>query len=121
VAFSGGQQWHDHELLWTRLDQIKARTPEMILATTAQNKGCDAIASAWAASRKVKVVQFRLGRAQGNRAAFVRNDRIVALKPVECVVCEGSGIQSSLAQKLRAAGVPLHIFRLAQQAQLNRA
>ena len=121
VAFSGGQQWHDHELLWSRLDQIKARIPEMILATTAQNKGCDAIAAAWAASRKVKVVQFRLDRSQGNRAAFVRNDRIAALKPVEGVVCEGSGIQSSLAQKLRAAGVPLHIFRSAQQAQLKRA
>ena len=48
-------------------------------------------------------------------AAFVRNDRIVNLKPVEAIVCEGSGIQSNFAQKLRAAGVPLHIFRRAQQ------
>jgi hypothetical protein len=69
----------------------------------------------------VKVVQFRLDRAQGNRAAFVRNDRIVALKPVEAIVCEGSGVQANLAQKLRSAGVPLHIFRLAQQAELKRA
>ena len=117
VAFSGGQQWHDHQLLWDRLDQIKTRIPEMVLATTAQNKGCDAIATAWAASRGVKVVQFRLDRSQGNRAAFVRNDRIVNLGPVEAVVCQGSGIQLNFVQKLREAGVPLHIFRLTDQRE----
>ncbi len=116
VAFSGGQQWHDHAQLWARLDAIKARVPEMVLATTAQSKGCDAIAAAWAAARGVRIVQFRLDRSQGNRAAFVRNDRIVALKPVEAIVCEGSGVQSNLAQKLRQVGVPLHVFRLAGQA-----
>lgn len=121
VAFSGGQQWHDHKLLWERLDQIKARIPEMVLATTAQNKGCDAIATAWAASRDVKVVQFRLDRSQGNRAAFVRNDRIVNLQPVEAIVCQGSGIQSNFAQKLREAGIPLHIFRLTDQREVAAA
>ena len=115
VAFSGGQVWEDGDLLWKGLDSIKARIPEMILATTAQAKGCDAVAHAWAASRGVKVIQFRLDRIQGNRAAFVRNDRILNLKPVEAVICEGSGIQQNLAQKLRQAGVPLHIVRLTQQ------
>lgn len=115
VAFSGGQVWEDVDLLWDGLDSIKARIPEMILATTAQAKGCDAVAHAWAASRGVKVIQFRLDKSQGNRAAFVRNDRILGLKPVEAVVCEGSGIQQNLAQKLRQAGVPLHIVRLTHQ------
>lgn len=115
VAFSGGQVWEDVDLLWDGLDSIKARIPEMILATTAQAKGCDAVAHAWAASRGVKVIQFRLDKSQGNRAAFVRNDRIMGLKPVEAVVCEGSGIQQNLAQKLRQAGVPLHIVRLTHQ------
>src|SRR3546814_2929581 len=49
VIFSGGQQWEDHALLTERLDQIKARIPAMVLATTAQSKGCAAIAAAWAA------------------------------------------------------------------------
>lgn len=115
VAFSGGQQWEDADLLWDGLDTIKARIPEMILATTAQAKGCDAVAQAWAASRGVKVIQFRLDRSQGNRAAFVRNDRILGLKPVEAVICEGSGIQMNLAQKLRQAGVPLHVVKLSHQ------
>jgi hypothetical protein len=120
VAFSGGQEWEDADLLFDGLDSIKARIPEMVLATTAQSKGCDAVAHAWAASRGVKVIQFRLDRSLGNRGAFVRNDRIVALKPVEAVVCEGSGIQANLAQKLRKEGVPLHIVRRSEQTLLAR-
>jgi hypothetical protein len=115
VAFSGGQQWEDIDILWNGLDSIKTRVPEMILATTAQSKGCDAIAQAWAASRGVKVIQFRLDRRLGAKAAFVRNDRMLALKPIEAVICEGSGIQANLAQKLRQAGVPLHVVKLDQQ------
>lgn len=121
VVFSGGQVWEDHDMLYRGLDRIKARIPEMILATTAQSKGCDAIAHAWAAARGVKVVQFRLDRSLGNRGAWVRNDRMLALKPVEAVICEGSGIQMNLAQKLRKAGVPLHIVNAAQQATAKRA
>lgn len=121
VAFSGGSEWHDHELLWERLDQIVKRIPNMILTTTAQEKGCDLIACTWAASRGVKVIKFKLDRSQGNRAAFVRNDRIIGLRPVEAVVCEGSGVQSNFAQKLRAAGVPLHIFRRSDQRQMDFA
>lgn len=121
VVFSGGQVWEDHDMLYRGLDRIKARIPEMILATTAQSKGCDAIAHAWAAARGVKVIQFRLDRSLGNRGAWVRNDRMLALKPVEAVICEGSGIQMNLAQKLRKAGVPLHIVNAAQQAQPKRA
>lgn len=121
VAFSGGSEWHDHELLWDRLDQIAKRIPNMILTTTAQEKGCDLIACTWAASRGVKVIKFKLDRGYGNRAAFVRNDRIIGLKPVEAVVCEGSGVQSNFAQKLRAAGVPLHIFRRSDQRAMDFA
>jgi hypothetical protein len=115
VVFSGGQVWEDSDLLWKGLDNIKRRIPEMVLATTAQPKGCDAIAQAWAASRGVKVILFKLDRSKGNRAAFVRNDRLIAVRPVEAVVCEGSGIQANLAQKLRAAGVPLHVVKTTQQ------
>ena len=120
VAVSGGQEWHDHEVIWDRLDEIKARVPEMILITTAQRKGVDAAATAWAAARGVKTVQFVPDRSLGNRAAFVRNDKMVGLKPVEAIVCEGSGIQANLAQKLRQSGVPLHILRLRDQRPLAR-
>ena len=121
VVFSGGPVWEDGEFLFGGLDRIKARIPEMILATTAQSKGCDAVAHAWAASRGVKVIQFRLDRTLGNRAGFVRNDRMIALKPVEAVVCEHGGLQINLAEKLRRAGVPLHIVRQSQQRIAQRA
>jgi len=115
VAFSGGAQWHDDAIIWARLDNIAKRIPNMILVTTAQNKGCDTIARCWAASRGVKLVEFKLDTSKGRSAGFVRNDRIVALKPVEAIVCQGSGIQANFAQKLRDAGVPLHVLRLADQ------
>src|SRR3546814_18517096 len=107
VAFSGGQIWDDHEMLWRGLDSIQARVPEMILATTAQTKGCDAIAQAWEAARGVKVILFRLDRRLGAKAAFVPNDRLLAIKPVDAVICQGSGHQLNIAQQTRPAVFPL--------------
>lgn len=115
VIFSGGQQWEDWQLLYDRLDAIRTRIPHMILHTTAQRVGCDAIAAAWAANRGVPLIAWNLRRAQGSRAGFLRNDALLRLRPVEAIVCEGSGVQKNLAQKLREGGVPLHIFRLTDQ------
>ena len=42
---------------------------------------------------------------------------MVKLGPVEAIIGEGSGIQSNLAQRLRQAGVPVHIRRIADQRQ----
>ncbi|MGB3472111.1 MAG: DUF2493 domain-containing protein [Erythrobacter sp.] len=115
IAFSGGAHWHDDAIIWKRLDYILGRIPNMILVTTAQNKGCDLIARSWAASRGVKLVEFKLDTRKGRSAGFIRNDRIIALNPVEAIVCQGSGVQANFAQKLRDAGVPLHILRVADQ------
>lgn len=117
VIFSGGQQWEDHAQIWERLDQIKARIPGMVLATTAQDKGCDAIAAAWAARSEVKLVAFTLDRRLGKRAGFARNEALLRLKPAEAMVCEGSGLQSHLARMVRTAGVPAHFLALAGQAK----
>lgn len=115
VIFSGGIEWHDHELLWQALDETHARIPNMILATTAQHKGCDQIAHAWAAARGVKTVRFTLNRAFGNRAGFRRNEQLMNLKPVHAIICEGSGLQSNLLTKVREASVPYHAFALRHQ------
>src|SRR3546814_17102379 len=58
VAFSGGQVWDDHEMLWRGLDSIKARVPEIIIATTAQNTGRDAIAPPCAAAHVLTAFPF---------------------------------------------------------------
>jgi hypothetical protein len=115
VIFSGGQLWEDHELLTDRLDEIKARVPQMVLATTAQSKGCDAIAAAWAARTGTPLIAFTLNGKLGQRAGFARNEQLLGLRPVEAVVCDGSGLQSHLARLVRAKGVPAHFFRLADQ------
>ena len=111
VIFSGGQRWHDDRQLWDRLDQIKARVPAMVLVTTAQGKGCDAIAASCAAIRRVTLLAITVNHRLGSRAGFARNAQLIKLQPVEAVVCEGSGLQSHLARAVRAAGIPAHFFR----------
>ena len=115
VIFSGGQKWEDHALLTETLDAIRTRIPAMVLATTAQNKGCDAIAAAWAARTGTPLIAFTLNRRLGQRAGFARNEQLLALRPVEAVVCEGSGLQSHLVRLVRAEGVPAHFFRADDQ------
>jgi len=115
VIVSGGRSWSDYRLIWDRLDLIRARVPMMILATTGQDAGCDAIAAAWAGRTGVKLVAFGLDRNMGKRAGFVRNEQLLKLRPVEALVCEGSGLQSHLARAVRAAGVPATFLTLAQQ------
>ena len=116
VVFSGGAEWHDWRQLWEKLDQIKARIPTMVLCTTAQRQGADAIAASWAASRGVSLVAFTPDSRLGKRAGFVRNERLAKLQPVEAIVCQGSGIQSNLLDVLKAEGVPTHAFRADKQA-----
>jgi hypothetical protein len=117
VVISGGMEWHDHEMIWSCLDEIKERVPNMVLATSGMKKGVDAIASAWAAKRQVHAVHFVPNRNHGNRAGFIRNENMVKQNPVEAIVCEGSSVQKDLAQGLRRAGVPLHIMTKAMQRQ----
>jgi hypothetical protein len=120
VIFSGGADgWYDHALIWDRLDGIRARIPAMVLATTAQERGCDAMAAAWAASRGVRVIAFTLNRKLGKQAGFHRNDQLLELRPVEAVVAQGSGLQSHLARGVRAKGIPAHFITLASQRQIG--
>ncbi len=105
VAFSGGAAWDDYRPIHGALDKVKAFIPNMVLLTTAQDTGADAIAESWAAANDVKLVRLDLPKGLGKRAGFVRNDRIVALRPVDAIICEGSGIQAHLARILGEAGV----------------
>jgi hypothetical protein len=115
VVFSGGQQWEDAALLERQLDAIRTRVPTMVLATTAQDKGCDAIAAAWAARTGTTLIAFTLDRRLGKRAGFARDEALLRLQPVEAIVCEGSGLQSHLARMVVAERVPHHFFKLSDQ------
>lgn len=117
VVFSGPAVWHDWAALWAQLDAIKLRVPHMTLVTTGQRKGADAIAAAWAArpENAVPLVAYGL-YGTGRKIAFTRNRKLAELKPVEAILCEGSGLQANLYQTLREAGVPIHAFRRSDQA-----
>ena len=116
VVFSGPALWHDWQAIWDRLDQIKRRVPHMTLVTTGQRKGADAIAAAWAARPETGVPLVAFGLyGSGRKVAFTRNRKLVELKPVEAVLCEGSGLQANLYQLLREAGTPIHAFRKSDQ------
>lgn len=118
VIFSGPAHWHDHQLIWDRLGAIHARIPSMTLVTTGQRKGADAIAAAWATRSDVRVPLVTYGLyGTGSKVAFTRNRKLVELKPVEAVLCEGSGLQSNLYQLLRQAGVPIHAFKRSAQCE----
>ena len=117
VVVSGPQDWHDWRVIWNRLDQIRARIPHLVLVTTGQRAGVDAAAAAWAAERGVVCVAFGLyGRGKGK--GFKRNRDIAELMPVEALLCEGSGIQSSLYDLLNPPTghrVPTHVFMRTDQ------
>ncbi|MDB5723332.1 MAG: hypothetical protein JWQ16_86 [Novosphingobium sp.] len=116
VVLSGPAVWHDWRALWDKLDEIRLRVPHMTLVTTGQRKGADAIATAWAARPEtgVPVVAYGLYGA-GKKTAFTRNRKLAELKPVEAILCEGSGLQANLYQLLREAGTPIHAFRQRDQ------
>jgi hypothetical protein len=116
VVVSGPAQWHDWQAIWQALDSVKARVPHMTLVTTGQRKGVDAIAAAWAArpENSVPLVAYGL-YGSGRKTAFTRNRKLTELKPVEAILCEGSGLQANLYQLLRQAGVPIHAFKKAGQ------
>ncbi|NKJ00420.1 DUF2493 domain-containing protein [Novosphingobium sp. SG707] len=117
VIASGPAEWHDWQAVWARLDAVHTRIPHMMLVSTAQRKGFDAIVAAWAGHSGVPLVAYTLTGA-GRGAPFARNRRMVGLKPVEAILGEGSGIQANLYQALRKAGVPIHAFRKNDQAPI---
>jgi len=114
ILVSGGP-WEDEDMLYQRLDDIKARYPNMVLKTGAKISGFEQIASKWAAERGVDVVLWRLNKSMGRRAGYYRNERWERLDLAEALIGENSHIQVDLSQKLRRKGVPLHIMRQREQ------
>lgn len=118
VVSSGPAIWDDWQPIWTKMSEIKQRTPRMVVVTTGQRTGWDAIVAAWCAREGVPLVAYGLtGR---GKAAFARNRKIGELDIAEAVLGEGSGIQANLYQMLRKKGVPIHAFRKAADAPKPR-
>ena len=110
IAFTGGDT-ADHASIFAKLDQIRAKHPDMVLLHGGSPKGAEKIAARWAAIRKVPQVAFRPDWAKHGKAApFKRNDQMLAVLPIGVVVFPGTGIQDNLADKARKLGIPVYRF-----------
>jgi hypothetical protein len=111
VAVTGGLDFNDHRLIWAKLDQVRAKHPNMVLLHGGSPKGAERIAATWADNRKVPQIAFRPNWAKHAKAApFKRNDALLAVLPVGVIVFPGSGIQDNLADKAKALGIPVMRF-----------
>ncbi|ESZ67701.1 hypothetical protein X727_23900 [Mesorhizobium sp. L103C119B0] len=108
IAFSGGDT-ADHELIWAKLDQIRAKHPDMVLMHGGSPKGAERTAARWADHRKVPQVAFKPDWSKHAKAApFKRNDQMLAVLPIGVIIFPGTGIQENLADKARKLGIPVY-------------
>ncbi|ESX10440.1 hypothetical protein X768_14195 [Mesorhizobium sp. LSJC265A00] len=108
IAFSGGDT-ADHEMIWAKLDQIRAKHPDMVLMHGGSRKGAEKIAARWADHRKVPQVAFKPDWSRHAKAApFKRNDQMLAVMPIGVIIFPGTGIQENLADKARKLGIPVY-------------
>src|ERR1700750_1754834 len=111
IAFTGGLDFNDHRLIWDKLDQVRAKHPNMVLLHGGSPKGAERIASRWADHRKVPQIVFKPDWARHAKAApFRRNDQILNVLPIGVIVFPGSGISANLADKAKKLGIPVWKF-----------
>ena len=108
IAFAGGQDYQDVDRIWSLLDRVRAKHPDMVLIHGASPKGAELIAAKWADNRKVKQVAFRPDwKKHGKAAPFRRNDAMLEVMPVGVIHFPGGGISDNLADKARTKGIPV--------------
>ena len=107
VALTGGADFNDHRLIWAKLDQVRAKHPDMVLLHGGTPKGAEFIASRWADHRKVPQVAFRPDWTKHAKAApFKRNDALLDVLPVGVLVFPGTGNPQNLGHMARTLGSP---------------
>ncbi|MDO8975872.1 DUF2493 domain-containing protein [Reyranella sp.] len=111
IAFTGGAEFNDHHLIWSTLDKVRTKHPDMVLLHGGSPTGAERIAARWADDRKVAHIPFKPEWTRHAKAApFKRNDRILEVLPIGVIVFPGSGIQENLADKARKLGIPVWRF-----------
>ncbi|NKK70049.1 DUF2493 domain-containing protein [Rhizobium leguminosarum bv. viciae] len=111
IAFTGGLDFNDHRLIWSKLDQVHAKHPDMVLLHGGSPKGAELIAAKWADNRKVPQVAFKPDWTKHAKAApFKRNDQMLDVLPIGVIHFPGTGIQDNLADKAKKLGIPVWKF-----------
>ena len=110
VAFTGGD-FQDVNAIWSALDRVHAKHPDMVLIHGGNPKDAEKIASRWADHRKVPQVAFKPDWAKHQKAApFKRNDQMLEAMPIGVIAFPGSGISQNLADKARKMGIAVWKF-----------
>ena len=105
IVFSGGTDYQDIDAIWNTLDKAKAKYPDMVLLHGGSRKGAELIAAKWASNRKVHQIRFTPDFNLGRKAAFVRNDKMLAEAPQGVIVAPGGGIQEQIAREAKNLGI----------------
>jgi hypothetical protein len=108
IAFAGGMDYNNHQLIWAKLDQVHAKHPDMVLLHGGAPKGAELIAACWAKARNVTQISFKPNWTKHAKAApFRRNDEMLSILPTGLIVFPGNGITGNLADKARRLGIPV--------------
>jgi len=108
IALSGGADYTDHKLIWSVLDKVLTKHPDMVLIHGGTPKGTEKAAACWADHRKVTQIAFKPDWTRDGKAApFKRNDRMLDIVPAGVIVFPGSGITGNLADKAKKLGIPV--------------
>lgn len=111
------KEYHHEQFRIYRHDALCGAAPECLRQAT--DKGADLIATKWASARGVTHMPFKpdFARWGKTRAGFMRNDEILKLEPRGVLVFDGTGVQHNMADKAKAAKIPLNDYRTQKVAR----
>ena len=100
VVFAGGRMREASDAdcktfadnVWTTLDRVRERVPDLVLVHGGDSKGLDRLAASWAERRQIPQISFGLDARLGSRAAFRRNEQMLSLAPRYVVAFPGTGV-----------------------------
>ncbi len=111
IVVTGGLDFNDHKLIWSKLDQVHEKHPDMVLVHGKSPRGAEKIASLWAKNRNVPQIGFAPDWTKHGRSApFKRNDEMLEIVPKGVMHFPGNGINDNLADKAKKLGIPVWKF-----------
>ena len=107
VAIAGGKEVRDPGAVIARLDNVKAKYDDIVLAHGG-GPGVERIAARWAERNGVHQVVCKPDWTRHKRAApFRRNEELLNLLPKGVIAFPGSGITDNLVDRARQLGIPV--------------
>ena len=107
VAIAGGRDAAAANAVFTRLDRVRVKHPDMVLVHGG-GLGVEKLAAQWVERSGVHQVVCKPDWQRHGRAApFWRNDELLNLMPKGVVAFPGSGITDNLVEKAMKLGIPL--------------